>query len=70
MMASQPPTPARFSPAAALAGLLAIGIGVLYLLEVAGSIEVDEPVLWPLSILALGVAMVAEALLRQARRER
>ena len=69
-MAPQPSHPARFSPAAALAGLLSIAIVVLYLLEVAGSIEVEEPVLWPLAILALGVAMVAEALLRQARRER
>ena len=61
--------PDRFSPGAALAGLLAIAIGVLFALEAAGSIEVEHGILWPASIVALGVAMVAEALMRQAARD-
>lgn len=58
----------RFSPGAALAGLMCIGIGLLFILEVAGSLVVRPEVLWPAAIIGLGVALVIEAVVRHAER--
>ena len=56
--------PDRFSPGAAIAGLLSVAIGILFILEAAGSLTVAHGILWPASIVGLGAAMVAEALMR------
>lgn len=58
----------RFSAGAALVGLLCIGIGLLFILEVAGSLVVQPEILWPAAIIGLGVALVVEAVVRHAER--
>ena len=60
--------PGRFSPGAAIVGLLSIALGILFILEAAGRVDVAHGILWPAAIVMLGVAMVAEALAQQADR--
>ncbi len=58
----------RFSLGAAIAGLMSMGIGVLYALEVAGSLVVKPEILWPAAVIGLGVVFVVEAVMRHADR--
>jgi len=58
----------RFSLGAAIAGLMCIGIGLLYVLEVAGSLVVKPEILWPAAVIGLGVVFVIEAVWRHADR--
>lgn len=55
----------RFSPGGALAGLLAITLGVLSILDAAGNIELEPRVMWPAGLVGLGVVLVVEAIARQ-----
>ena len=59
----------RFSLGGVLAGLLCIAIGMLFVLEVAGSLVVKPDILWPASVVGLGVIFVVEAVRRQADRQ-
>lgn len=60
--------PERFSPGGALAGLLAVALGILSILDASGNIDLDGRVLWPAGLIALGVVLVVEAVARQAER--
>ncbi|TAJ17091.1 MAG: hypothetical protein EPO65_11995 [Dehalococcoidia bacterium] len=55
----------RFSPGGALAGLLAIALGVLSILDAAESIDLEPRVMWPAGLLGLGVVLVVEAVTRR-----
>lgn len=55
-----------FSPGAALAGLLAIALGTLGMLDAADVTAVEPGLVWPGAIVILGLALVAHAITRHA----
>ncbi len=53
-----------FSPGAALAGLLAIALGVLGILDAADVLAIEPGLVWPGAVVILGIALVAHAITR------
>jgi multisubunit Na+/H+ antiporter MnhB subunit len=73
MSQEQPAAPAarprgRFNPGAALAGIIFIAIGVLFLLDSLDATEIRREVVWPAMLIALGLAVILSALWRGRRR--
>lgn len=57
-----------FNPGAALAGLIFIALGVLFLLDTLDVTNLRRDVLWPAMLIALGVAVIISAAWRARRR--
>lgn len=73
MSQEQPTAPAtgrqgRFNPGAALAALIFIAIGTLFLLDLLDVTEIRREVVWPAMLIALGLAVILSALWRGRRR--
>ena len=65
------PPPARggrFNPGAALAALIFIAIGILFLLDTLDTTDIRRELVWPAMLIALGLAVMLSALWRSRRR--